>query len=134
MVYAMTDGQAEQGIFEEALRCSSAGERSRYLDDGSVYVVAASDGDSGDAEAMELALIKYTVTAAPGPTLEIQPSGGFVVLSWDAEFGSFQLQRNTGLDPLSWSTLVAPIRNDESRLSVTVPVDEPEAFFRLVPP
>jgi hypothetical protein len=76
-----------------------------------------------------------TIEAAPSITLNIQPAGANVVLSWSTNATNFVLASSPSLSNGSvWSTnLPAPVVNGNLNF-VTNPISGPQQFFRLQSP
>ena len=98
---------------------------------GSVYVTAASDGDSSNANISDFVTIKY-LTSGSTPSLSIARSNGLAVLSWPAAFGNFQLQENTNVSTSNgWSFNFAARSTNNGFISVISPATNSHQFFRL---
>ncbi|HMP81646.1 MAG TPA: FG-GAP-like repeat-containing protein [Verrucomicrobiota bacterium] len=69
----------------------------------------------------------------PLPTLEISTAGDDVVITWPAWALEFTLQTcGTGsLAEDEWTNHVGPIDGDDEKISVTIPITDQPAYFRL---
>lgn len=93
----------------------------------------ASSGPTDTADNFEIS--SMTIQAAPLVTLNIQPAGANVVLSWSTNAASFVLASSPSLSNGSvWSTnLPAPVVNGSLNF-VTNPISGSQQFFRLQSP
>lgn len=93
----------------------------------------ASTGPTDTADNFEIS--SMTIQAAPLSTLNIQPAGQNVVLSWSTNFPNLVLASSTNLNAGAvWTTnLPAPVVNGNLNF-VTNPVSGQQQFYRLQSP
>jgi uncharacterized delta-60 repeat protein len=66
------------------------------------------------------------------PSLSIARSNAFLIVSWPASFGNFQLQENTNVALANgWSAVAAPRSTNNGSVSVSVPASVGSRFYRL---
>ena len=65
------------------------------------------------------------------PTLEISTSGSVIKLSWPLGQSTYVLERTPGVANGVWSGVTGQRTTNASNVSVTVPLENAPAFFRL---
>jgi hypothetical protein len=86
-------------------------------------------GTGGAAATQTLADFSYT----PIPVLTASTSGSSVILSWDASFGNFQLQKSSNLSiPGAWTTIPGPYNIIGTQAQETITSPTGNEFYRLV--
>jgi hypothetical protein len=113
------------------------------LEDGSVMAMAVqSDGNvliGGSFHTVHGVFRPYLARLRDDggviPPLRIARSGEVAIVSWPAGDGDFFLQASTDLGRVdSWSPVTEPVEGDGTGFSVSMPIDAPWNFFRLVSP
>jgi hypothetical protein len=69
---------------------------------------------------------------SPQPTLNVQPNGTNVVISWNAASTGFVLQASPSLAPAAWVPVTNAPVSASGQQTVTVPMTDQLQFYRLV--
>jgi hypothetical protein len=92
-------------------------------------------GPDSPTETALYVVINNPAASATGtaPTITATTQGGKLILSWPAADGTFSVQSNPTLSPLSWTTLSPqpPITQVGNNFQATVPINSAGIFFRL---
>jgi hypothetical protein len=92
---------------------------------------------SADPEAAELATAYHPgVLTVALPSLEIAKDGPSIILSWSANAGDFTLQKleDEFVSPVLWTNILANLQTNGQSISVSLPLGERPAYFRLQKP
>ena len=91
---------------------------------------APSSGIDDTADNFEISSMSI-LSAPPGPTLNVQPSGTNVVLSWTTNATNFVLASSPSLANGNWITNLPPPVVSGNQNVVTNPISGPQQFYRL---
>ena len=87
---------------------------------------------STQAEPLATTYESGAISANAGvPTLEISPSGSVIKLSWPLGQSTYVLEKTPGVASGAWSGVTGQRSTNASTVSVTVPLGNAPAFFRL---
>jgi len=90
--------------------------------DGALDLVAAGSGGVS---------VLLNTCASAGPKVDLARSNSVVTISWPLPSTDFVLQSTTSLSSTNWHTAAETAVTNNSRLGVTVPLDQRERYFRL---
>jgi hypothetical protein len=75
-----------------------------------------------------------SVTVNPPPVLSISLANTNALLSWPTWAGGFNLQAAGVLPASAWTNIPGPSQTNSSNISITVPMVNPDGYFRLQHP
>jgi hypothetical protein len=86
---------------------------------------------NADLSGANILLDDISITRS-SPHLSLSRSNQFVLLSWAASATNYSLQITTNLSaPMSWVTVMDPVQSNATVFSVTLPMTNRSAYFRL---
>jgi hypothetical protein len=103
---------------------------SAYAGQTNEFFIGIVGGTSTNAQ-LTVENLEFSVSLPP--TLQVQASGGNLLLSWPMSAQNFNLQTTTNLaDPNSWTILTNPPAIINSQNAVTNPISDAVRFYRLI--
>ena len=74
----------------------------------------------------------FLIVDDPNPTgLTVVRDGTNVVIKWSTSCRGYHLQENGGLNPAGWSQSAAPVQQNQTAWTATIPIGNGNRFYRL---